>query len=108
MLKDCVTILNRTKAKTSEFGLDGGGIDWEDAGCVFAAVSWTKGMRALNAGAIDAYGVVEVRMNWNGVITIRSRIRHDGQVFQILPETFRPDRQGNTIQFLAQTIVNEQ
>jgi len=107
MRKDRITILNRKKAKTSDFGLDGNGIEWEDVGCVWAAVDWAKGMRTLNAGAIDAYGVVLVRMNWNCCITMRSRIRHDGQVYQILPETFHADKRGDTIQFTAQAVVNE-
>lgn len=100
-----VTILNRTKAETSNFGIDGNGIEWEEAGCVWANVSWVKGMRTLNAGSIDAYGVVLVRMNWNCCISMRSRIRYDGQVYQILPETYHIDKHKGTIQFNAQTIV---
>jgi len=108
MRKDCVDILNRKKAKTSDFGIDGNGIEWEETGSVWAAVDWAKGMRTLNAGAIDAYGVVMVRMNWNCMITMRSRIRHEGQVYQILPETYHADKQENKIQFTAQAVINEQ
>jgi len=107
MRKHRIKILNRKKAETSDFGLDGNGIEWEEVGCVWAAVDWAKGMRTLNAGAIDAYGVVLVRMNWNCCITMRSRIVHDGVTYQVLPETFHPDRQANTIQFTAQAIINE-
>ena len=107
MRKDRITILNRKKAKTSDFGLDGNGIEWEEVGCVWAAVDWAKGMRTLNTGAIDAYGVVLVRTNWNCLITSRSRIRHEGQVYQILPETYHSDRRENKIQFTAQAVVNE-
>ena len=107
MRKDRIMILNRKKAETSDFGIDGNGIEWEESGCVWANVSWAKGMRTLNAGAIDAYGVSLVRMNWCCCINMRSRIRHDGQVYQILPETFHPDKQANTIQFNAQAIINE-
>lgn len=107
MRRHRVVILNRKKAEPSKFGLDGNGIEWEECGSAWAAVDWAKGMRTLNAGAIDAYGVVLVRMNWNCVINMRSRIRHEGQVYQILPETFHADRQSNTIQFSAQALVNE-
>lgn len=105
--KDRITIINRTQAETSKFGIDGNGIEWEDACCVWANVTWAKGVRTLNVGAIDAYGVVLVRMNWNGCVTNHSRIRYNGQVYQILPETFHPDKQGGTIQFNAQLVVNE-
>ena len=47
------------------------------------------------------------RMRWNNIITERSRIQWQGKTYQILPETFNADRQGNTIQFLCQQIVND-
>ena len=102
-----ITILNRTEAKTGKFGLDGDGIEWQDMGMVWAAVDWAKGMRTLNAGAIDAYGMVLVRMNWNATISMRSRICYDGQVYQVLPDTYHADKQANTIQFNAQLVINE-
>lgn len=107
MLRDRVKILNRKKAETSDFGIDGNGIEWEDCGCVWASVSWAKGMRTLNAGAVDAYGVVLVRMRCNCYISMRSRIEYDGTTYQILPETFHADRHEDTIQFTAQAIIND-
>lgn len=108
MLSERVKILNRRKAETSQFGIDGNGIEWDDCGCVWANVSWAKGMRSINAGAIDAYAVVLVRMRWNCCISMRSRIEHDGTTYQILPETFHADKQAGTIQFNAQAIINDQ
>ena len=107
MLRHCITILNRKKAETSGFGLDGSGIEWEESGSAWAAVDWARGMRTLNAGAIDAYGVVLVRMRWNCCINMRSRIVHEGTTYQVLPETFHADRQADTIQFNAQAIIND-
>jgi head-tail adaptor len=101
-----VTIQNRKEAEVGKYGLDSSGIEWEDAGTVWAAVDWAKGKTALNAGAVDAYGVVIVRMNWNGFITMRSRMIFEGITYQILPDTFHPDFITNTIQFNAQAIVN--
>lgn len=107
MLKDHITVLNRTKAVMGEFGLDSSGTEWEETGCYHASVTWNKGMRTLQEGAIDAYGVKMVRMRWTPCINMRSRIRFDGITYEILPETFNPDRQENTIQFLAQAIIND-
>ena len=106
-LKDLVTILNRKEAQQGKFGLDSAGIEWENMGCVHANVDWQRGKTAMTAGALDAYGVKIVRMRWNSVITERSRIQWQGKTYQILPETFNADRQGNTIQFLCQQIVND-
>ena len=107
ILKHRVTILNRKEAQQGKFGLDSAGVEWENMGSVWADVDWQKGKSGMTAGALDAYGVKIVRMRWNNIITERSRIQWQGRTYQILPETFNADRQGNTIQFLAQQIVND-
>ena len=107
ILKERVTILNRKDAVQGKFGLDSAGIEWEDMGSVWANVDWQKGKSGMTAGALDAYGVKIVRMRWNSIITERSRIQYEGRTYQILPETFNPSRQENTIQFLCQQIVND-
>ena len=105
LLKHRVTILNRTEAQQGKFGLDSAGVEFEPTGTVWASVDWAKGKSALNAGALDAYAVKMVRMRWNTIINERSRILYDGKTYQIIGETFHPDRQENTIQFHAQQIV---
>ena len=105
LLRYRVTILNRKEAVQGKFGLDSAGIEFEPAGTVWASVDWAKGKQALNAGALDVYGTVMVRIRWNSKITERSRIRHNGKTYQIIGETFHADYQANTIQFLAQLVV---
>ena len=39
-------------------------------------------------------------------ISMRSRVKYDGNIYQILPETFHVDKPDNTIQFHMQ-LVNE-
>lgn len=102
-----IKILNRKTAEMGDFGLDTTGIEWEETACVWASVTWAKGNRALNEGAIDAYGVVNVRMLWTNAINMRSRIVHEDITYQILPETFHPDKRKNEIQFIAQAIIND-
>ena len=48
-----------------------------------------------------------VRMRYNTVVTDRCRIKYDGRVFQILPETFHQNRLDDTLQFHMQLIVND-
>ena len=107
-MKHRVTILNRTAAQDGRFGLDSAGIEFEPAKTEWANVSWAKGMQAMNAGALDVYGVIMVRMRYTPVVTERSRILYDGKTYQIIGETFHADRQENTIQFHAQQIVKDQ
>ena len=106
-LHEIIQVLNRKEAKTSKFGIDGGGVEWEEGPCLHANVGWAKGLRSLNAGSVDAYGVKLVRMRFTCSINERSRIKFDGKTYQILPETFNPDRRDNTLQFTMQLIVNE-
>mgnify|MGYP003528271733 FL=1 len=107
LLKHRVTILNRTEAQQGRFGLDSAGVEFESAGTVWASVDWTRGKGAMNAGALDVYGVVIIRMRWNTIVNERSRILYDGKTYQIIGETFHADRQDNTIQFQAQQIIND-
>ena len=106
-LKDRVTILNRKEAVQGKFGLDSAGIEFETAACVWANVDWQKGKGAMNAGALDVYGVVMIRMRYNTIVNERSRILYDGKTYQIIGETFHADRQDNTIQFHAQQVIND-
>lgn len=107
LLKDRVIILNRAEAVQNRFGLDAGGVNWEQTACVYASVDWAKGKTAMNAGALDVYGVVMVRMRWNDKITLRSRIIYDEKTYQILGDTFHADKRENTIQFHAQLVIND-
>ena len=107
ILKHQVTIQNRKAATRSKWGKDGQGVEWQTVGQVFASVDYAKGKRAMNAGALDVYGVVIVRMRWNQFTTMRSRMVYQGEVYQILGETFHADYYKNEIQFHAQIIVNE-
>ena len=106
-MKHRVTILNRTAAQDGRFGLDSAGIEFEPTKTVWAEVTWAKGKAAMNAGALDVYGVVIVRMRWNCLVSERSRIQYDGKTYQIIGETFHANRQENTIQFHAQQLVND-
>ena len=108
LLKDRVTILNRKEAQQGKFGLDSAGIEFEPAGTVWASVDWARGKGAMNAGALDVYGVVIIRMRWNTIVNERSRILWHGKTYQIIGETFHADRQGNTIQMNAVELVNQQ
>ena len=102
-----ILVQNRKAAVQSKFGIDSNGPEYEDIVCLHANVGWKKGLGGLHEGALDVYGVVEVRMRWTNQVNERSRIVYEGRTYQIIPETFHSDRQDNTIQFLAQVIIND-
>ena len=106
-MRDRVTILNRTAAQDGRFGLDSAGIEFTPAKTVWAEVTWAKGKAAMNAGSLDVYEVIMVRMRYNTTVTKRSRIMWQGETYQIIGETFHPARQDNAIQFHAQLIVKD-
>lgn len=102
-----IQILNRAVAKSSVAGIDGNGVEWVEGDLLHAEVTNAKGVSAMNAGALDAYAVKMVRTRWSNKLTMRSRIKYDGQVYQIIPETFHPNYHENTLQFHMQLVVNE-
>ena len=98
MLKHRVTIRNKVTATT--FGDTTG---YADAGTVWADVTFSKGVKSLREGALDAYDTVIIRMRWNNIVSRDSRLSFDGREYQIL--SFHRDYQENIIQITAQEIV---
>lgn len=107
ILKDRIIVLNRTEATQNRYGLDASKTEWTQDACLHANVEWAKGKMAMNAGALDVYGVIMIRMRWNNIVTMRSRIIHDDKTYQILGDTFHADKRANTIQFHAQLVIND-
>lgn len=100
---------NRKDATAGNFGIDSAGVEWEDACArpLHANVDYVKGKSAMNAGALDVYAVKFVRMRWTNIFNERSRIKYDGRVYQIIPETFNANYETNTLQFHMQLVVND-
>lgn len=109
MRHERITILNPAEKEDGAFGRSSAGTNYTSAGSVYASVTFSKGVSAMNAGALDVYAVVMVRMNYDSGklrhISPRSRIIYDGNTYQILGKTFHPDHINNTLQFNAQMII---
>ena len=101
-----ITPLNRKAATVGKYGVDSAGVTWEEGTTLRAFVDYQRGKSAMNAGALDAYAVKIVRMNFTSTINERSRIKYNGKIYQIMPETFNGNYRQNTLQFLMQ-LVNE-
>jgi len=98
MLKDRVVILNKQTA--AEFGAT---TDYMPVAEVWADVTWSKGVKALREGALDAYDTIMVRMRYNCCVSRDSRLQHDGVTYQI--QSLHRDYQDNTIQITATEVV---
>jgi hypothetical protein len=66
-------------------------------------VTWKKGQKALNEGALDAQDTVLIRMRWNTVVNRYSRLECEGVTYQI--QSIHADRMDNTMQITATEIV---
>lgn len=108
MRHERIRVMNRTAATTpGKWGVDGSGIGWQESGEFWAWVDWQKGKSAMREGALDAYGVILVRMLWTDAINMRSRVIHDGIVYQIIADTFHANKFENIVQFMAQVPVDD-
>ena len=103
MLKDRIQVWNRGTATESDFGRVAG--SYSLATTLWASVSWTKGKKALNEGALDAYDYIMVRCRYTNTLTRESRLMFDDTMYQI--ESFHADRQANTIQLTAVELPTE-
>ena len=93
-----VTIRNKVVA--TGFGDTTG---YQDVCTVWANISFSKGMKALHEGALDAYDTVIIRMRWNNIISRDSHIVHDGKEYQI--QSFHRNFEENIVQITAVEIV---
>ena len=99
ILNKMVTILNKKDASSTAFGET---TTYEAVGCVHANVTWSKGVKALREGVLDAYDTVLIRMRWNNQVTLDSRLECEGVTYQIL--SLHADHCDNSIQITAQEL----
>ena len=96
MLKHRVTILNKKDADKIAFG---GKAEYEQVACVHADVTWSKGVKSMREGALDAYDTVMIRMRWNNIVNKFSLLECDGVTYQI--QSLHADRMDNIVQITA-------
>ena len=77
--------------------------EYEQVACVHANLTWKKGQKALNEGALDAQDTVMFRMRWNNILTRDCLLECDGVTYQI--QSLHADRRENTIQITATEVI---
>lgn len=76
---------------------------WQDVGTVWANVAFSRGMKALREGALDAYDTIIIRMRYNKIVSRDSLLVHDGRTYQI--QSFHRDLRENIVQITAVEMV---
>ena len=100
-----ITIARRAETTGGQFSQRSAGQKYEVIGPFWAAEDFTKGVKPLHNGVVDAYDIVMFRMNWYPGIDRWCIIQYDGTWYQI--KSFNPSRQNNTIQITAQEMPNQ-
>jgi head-tail adaptor len=95
-----VAILKKKEPAEKAFGEK---TEYEQVACVHANLTWKKGQKALNEGALDNVDTVMFRMRWNNIITRDCLLECDGVTYQI--QSLHADRMEDTIQITATEIV---
>lgn len=93
-----------TQGKSSNFGKSGQP-QYSWLGWFWAAESFSKGVKALHEGALDAYDTVMFRLRYTPCIDRWCLIRYNGTWYQIL--SFNADEHDNQIQITAQEMPNQ-
>ena len=76
---------------------------WQDVGTVWANVTFSRGVKSLREGALDAYDTVIIRMRDNKIVSRDSLLVHDGRTYQI--QSFHRDLRENIVQITAVEMV---
>jgi len=105
MLNKRIMIARRASDGTESFGKSGQP-KYEILGCFWAAEDFSRGVKALHEGALDAYDTVMFRMRYNAAIDRWCLIKYHNKWYQI--QSFNADSQQNQIQITAMEMANQQ
>lgn len=103
LMRERVTILNRTAGSQGRFGKDSGGVEWEEGATIWAAVDFSRGVKSMREGALDAYDTIMVRTRWRGDLKRESRLKWQDKIWLI--QSFHGDYLENIIQITAVELV---
>lgn len=72
---------------------------------VWANVTFSKGVKSMREGALDAYDTLLIRMRWNNIVSRESFIGYQNRIYMI--QSFNEDKHENLIQLTVQEIVTD-
>ena len=105
MMNKRVTVAKRYQDTQETFGKSGQP-KYEILGTFWMAETFTKGVKAMHEGALDAYDTVMFRCRYNKDIDRWCLLKYHGKWYQIT--SFNEDYQDNQIQMTAVELANQQ
>ena len=100
-----VTVAKRYQDTQETFGKSGQP-KYEILGTFWMAETFTKGVKAMHEGALDAYDTLMFRCRYNKDIDRWCLLKYHGKWYQIT--SFNEDYQENQIQMTAVELANQQ
>ena len=100
-----VTVAKRTVDESATFGKSGQP-KYEILGTFWMSQTFSKGVKALHEGALDAYDTVMFRCRYNKNLDRWCLLKYQGKWYQIT--SFNEDYQENQIQITATELANQQ
>lgn len=94
-----VAVFNRSTDGGGDFGRNSAGRPFVFATEVWASVRFSKGIKSLREGAMDAYDTILIGMLYNPTVSRESMLVYDGRTWQIT--SFNRDYSTNEIQITA-------
>ena len=105
MMNKRVTVAKRYQDTQETFGKSGQP-KYEILGTFWMGETFTKGVKAMHEGALDAYDTVMFRCRYNANIDRWCLLKYHGKWYQIT--SFNEDYQENQIQMTAVELANQQ
>lgn len=97
-----VTILSRSESQMTAFGRTGG--DYAPVQTIWANTTYSKGVKAMREGAMDAYDTYMVRCDWHDKLTRDCRLSFDNRIYNI--DNLKADKRANEMQIICTEIIN--
>lgn len=98
-----VTILNRTEAVQGEFGRKGG--EFQPVKTIWANCTYSKGVKAMREGALDAYDTYMVRCDCHQQLGRDSRLSWGNRIYQIIQ--YNENEEENEVQMIVQELTTK-
>jgi SPP1 family predicted phage head-tail adaptor len=106
MMNKRIKIARRVAAEMGAFGKNSAGQKYELLGTFWASETWSKGVKALHEGALDAYDTVMFRMRYNADVDRWCLIQYQGRWYEI--QSLNGEYQSNQLQITAIERANQQ
>ena len=104
MMNKRVTVARRKGDTAATFG-KAGQPTYEIVGTYWMGETFTKGVKAMHEGALDAYDTVMFRCRYSAAIDRWCLLQYHGKWYQIT--SFNEDYQENQIQITATELANQ-